>query len=208
MELHFNELDVDDEIQQNQYQNKNKQLNNTNTNEPYLEQSNEWQNYKNRISSKKKVSFNDILSNMNLVVNKTGVLQFMSPIQEETQKQEQEQCHLQEQKQCHKQNQQQNQSIKNIQLKQPTEQFVNHSYIFNKYFKNYKVEDTSTPEVKVPKTIQEYKQMVMEHKLKVYKERQRIAQIKSTKMSFTQESNTYSNINTKTNTNLRTMSFR
>ena len=31
---------------------------------------------------KKKVSFNDILSNMNLVVNKQGVLQFMSPNQE------------------------------------------------------------------------------------------------------------------------------
>jgi hypothetical protein len=41
---------------------------------------------------RKKVSFNDILSNMNLVVNKQGVLQLMVPNQQEISQQNEYQC--------------------------------------------------------------------------------------------------------------------
>ena len=70
------------------------ELDNTNTMNPYESfdynsyQQNSGENYWEKPKEeesefkKKKVSFNDILSNMNLVVNKQGVLQFMVPNKE------------------------------------------------------------------------------------------------------------------------------
>ena len=67
-------------------------LDNVNTMNPYdkfdydsYNQDNYWEKQQNKEmeTKKKKVSFNDILTNMNLVVNKEGVLQFMKPIQRE-----------------------------------------------------------------------------------------------------------------------------
>jgi hypothetical protein len=79
MELNFSELD--NMNTKNPYENfdYNAYENQTGTNpEKYWEQQNI---QKQQQTKKKKVSFDDILSNMNLVVNKSGVLQFMTPNQ-------------------------------------------------------------------------------------------------------------------------------
>jgi len=127
---------------------------------------------KNTQTKKKKVSFDDILTNMNLVVNNTGVLQFMSPLQTTN-------------------NSENNQHTKNIQYtensqyQQPLDTSSKHSYIYNKYFKDYINTNVAEPEVKVPKTKEEYIKMLVEERLKQIRERKRISQIKTTKLLFT-----------------------
>ena len=128
---------------------------------------------------KKKVSFDDILTNMNLVVNPKGVLQYMAPV---------------------------NDNVNNVISE---EHMDTNGYIYNKYFKDYANKNTVTPIVRVPKTIEEYKQMLLEDKINRIRERKRISQIKSTKMLFT---NTGTNIGTNninvTRNTLGKMSFR
>lgn len=160
---------------------------------------------------KKRVTFDDILSNMNLVVNESGVLQYMTPIQHETntnmyQSQEYDYNDVLYKQQSH------NQVVKLNNNQAPIEPHVKHSYIYNKYFKDYN--DTYTqqdPEIKVPKTIEEYKKMVLEHKINQYKERLRVEQIKSKKLLFTTP-NIAGNINFRniqaSKNNLRMMNFR
>jgi hypothetical protein len=121
MELIINELD---DIPENQYLPSNS---NSNSN------------------SNKKISYEDILSKMNMFVS-NGKLYLDAD--------------------------------KNI--GNPTNQNHNHnpnnnSYIYNKYFKNETIEE---PTIRKPKTLQEYKLML----LKDYLQRQRIRQIKSTKL--------------------------
>lgn len=128
---------------------------------------------------KKKVSFDDILSNMNLVVNKQGVLQMMAPNHQLSQQMQKGDFSYQDDHQI-----QQGQ----VPQQQPVEPAVKHSYIYNKYFKDYN-DVNSGPTVRVPKTMEEYKQMLEEDRMK----RQMIAQVKSTKMFFTANSNTGSN---------------
>lgn len=110
---------------------------------------------------KKKVSFDDILTNMNLVVNPKGVLQYMTPVNDNNVK--------------------------------PEESVDTNGYIYNKYFKDYANKNIAAPIIRVPKTIEEYKQMLIEDKINRIREKKRISQIKSTKMLFT---NTGSNIGT------------
>lgn len=89
---------------------------------------------------KKKVSFDDILSNMNLVVNKQGVLQYMQsqPVESDVQP------HAAQ-----------------------IDPFVKHTYIYNKYFKNYSdpsMQQSNAP--MIPKTKEEYYQMLLEERKK------------------------------------------
>jgi len=78
MELNFSELD--NMTTQNPYEQFNENdYGVDNNSEKYWEQA---KSEKDQQTKKKKVSFNDILTNMNLVVNKKGVLQFMKPTQE------------------------------------------------------------------------------------------------------------------------------
>ena len=161
MEISFNKLD-NNEIDNNNEIDKNK-----------LELSKYWEDSKikkiEKIKIKKKVTFDDILTNMNLVVNQNGVLQYMSPIQkEETSSQY---------------NSQYNSSNKIIEPLQPS---VKNSYIYNKYFKDYKDMNTHTNEIRVPKTIEEYKKMLLEDKIKRINQQKRISQIKSTKLFLPQ----------------------
>jgi hypothetical protein len=131
---------------------------------------------------KKKVSFDDILSHMNLVVNQNGVLQSMSPLQPQYQQPQYQQPQYQ-------QPQYQQPQI------EPLDPSVKHSYIFNKYFKDYKdANDKNIIEKKIPKTIEEYNQMVLEERIKRIQERNRISQIKSTKMFFTTHPNMHQNM--------------
>jgi hypothetical protein len=179
MELNFTEMNNT----QNPYEGQNQDINS----QKYWEQ-NAWEQNaiqqntttnqsKTQKPKKKKVTFDDILTNMNLVVNNKGILQFMAPINEEQQypqQQQQQLPHLQA----------------NLERKtEPLDPSVKHSFIFNKYFKDYKDVHTPQREVKVPKTKEEYIQMVIEEKQRQIQERKRIAQIKSKKLLFTSTTN-------------------
>ena len=171
-----------------------------------------WENDK-KPEKKKKVSFNDILSNMNLVVGKNGVLQQIQPQSQYVQEQSQ---YVQEQQQYIPQHYdyeylpQQHQQYLPQQQQQPLEPAVKHSYIYNKYFKDYNDNFQPEPQVLVPKTMEEYRQMVYEQRQKMLEERNRIAQIKSTKLMFT-TNQSYNNRPTTirpSKNNLRSMNFR
>jgi hypothetical protein len=128
-----------------------------------------------------------------LVVNKSGVLQYISTTDSAEEHQQEQYSHQQQQQPKGK----------------PLEPQVKNSHIYNKYFKDYKDPNVEyIEEVKVPQTVQEYNRMILEDRIKRIQERNRIAQIKSTKLMF--ESN-----NTQVNTgnirvsknNLRMMNF-
>ena len=217
MELNFSELD--NTTRQNPYENLNENDYGGDNSEKYWEQA---KSQKEQQTKKKKVSFNDILSNMNLVVNKKGVLQFMQPTYEPQQDYQYEEQYYQEQQQYAEPQQQQYfpqqrqnmpQQRQNMpQQRQPVDPSVKHSYIYNKYFKDYADVSAPAPEIRVPKTIEEYNQMVNEDRIKRIEERKRIAEIKSTKLMFTTTPDNHvsqgnpRNIKASRN-NLRRMSF-
>jgi hypothetical protein len=136
---------------------------------------------------KKKVSFDDILTNMNLVVNKKGELQRMD-LKEAPQYQEHP---YQEHQQ------------------QPLHRELTQSYIYNKYFKDYSRANTEPVAPRVPKTMEEYKQMLLDDKINALEHKKRMEQIKPKKMMFTSAPyviNKPSNIQASKN-NLKRMSF-
>jgi hypothetical protein len=119
---------------------------------------------------KKKVTFGytDILSNMNLVVNSSGILQKMTPLP-----------------QTDLYNQYNNNEC-NVNQVNPTLNANNNSYIYNKYFKDYNESNVNNqPVIRVPKTREEYIEMLIEDRAKRVQEKKRISQIKSTKLFFT-----------------------
>ena len=138
---------------------------------------------------------------MNLVVNKSGVLQFMTPKQtNEEQPQNSQEQYQTPQKQC--------------QVQEVLEPSVKHSYIFNKYFKDYHQDAVPlVPHVRVPKTMDEYKLMLLEDKIKQIEQRRKISEMKSTKLMFTTNPSDYANsvhprnIQTSKN-NLKFMTFK
>ena len=150
-----------------------------NVSELYPKQ-NYWENSTSTTTSmetkrKKKVSFDDILSNMNLVVNQQGVLQYMSP-----------NAVVEQHPDYAPQYQQQQQPWQQQQPSPlPVEPGVKHSYIYNKYFKNYVDPNINVPAPRVPRTIEEYRQMVLEDRMNAIRQKQRIDQIKSKKLLFT-----------------------
>jgi hypothetical protein len=178
-------------------------------------------------TKKKKVSFNDILSNMNLVVNNQGVLQFMVPTQQhgsniegsniEGSNIERPQNYNYNsndnsernfnQSTFSQSNTRQPQQNKNL---QPLEPSVKHSYIYNKYFKDYADPNVEKPEPRVPKTIQEYYQMLLDDKKKAIEHKLRMEQIKSKKLMFTSAPDA-TGVNPRnivpTKNNLRSMNF-
>ncbi len=205
MELNFSELD--NMNTQNPYEQFNSNDYDVDNSEKYWEQA---KSQKEQQTKKKKVSFNDILSNMNLVVNKKGVLQFMQPNQPIFEPQQQDYQYEEQYYQEQQYMPQQRQYIQ--QQQQPIDPSVKHSYIYNKYFKDYANINAPAPEKKVPKTIEEYNQMVYEERIKRIEERKRIAEIKSTKLMFTTTPDNHvtqrnpRNIQASRN-NLRKMSF-
>ena len=223
MELNFSELD--NITTQNPYEQFNENdYGVDNNSEKYWEQA---KSQKEQQTKKKKVSFTDILSNMNLVVSNKGVLQFMKPTNEPQQQDYQyEEQYAQQQPQQQRQNQQQQrqnqqqpqqrqqnqQQQQYAQPQKPVDPSVKHSYIYNKYFKDYADVSPPPPEKRVPKTIEEYNQMVYEDRIKRIEERKRISEIKSTKLMFTTTPDSYAgqvnprNIRPSKNS-LRKMSF-
>ena len=89
--------------------------------------------------STKKIAFDDILTNMNVVVNNKGVLQFIGA-----------KNNYHEKEQEKDQNQEQNQK---------------YSYIYNKYFKDYSKSNVEKIQTRIPKTKEEYYQMLAEERI-------------------------------------------
>ena len=145
-------------------------------------------------TEKKRVSFDDIMRNMNLVVSKTGVLQSIKQ-----QPQKQQQYPPQQYPQPNKEVQ--------VQKQGPVDPSVKHSYIYNKYFKDYQDAAPAEPEIKVPKTKEEYFRMVAEERRRQIEEKIRISQIKSTKLMFTTNAGPQGTVQASRNT-LRKLSFR
>jgi hypothetical protein len=164
---------------------------------------------------KKKVSFDDILSNMNLVVNQKGILQFMQPMQnEEYYPEPQYEQPYQEyvaqqlsQRSQQQTNQQQTNQQQANQQQAPIDPSLKHSFLYNKYFKDYKDANTYEPQIRVPKTMEEYRQMLLEDKIKEIEQKKKISQIKSTKLLFTTNINNQSNNIIPSRNNLRSMNF-
>lgn len=166
---------------------------------------------------RKKVSFNDILSNMNLVVNKQGVLQLMVPNNPDISQQNQfqyNQNNQYNQNDFSQQSQYQNVQFypdkqSNRPIQEPLDPSVKHSYIYNKYFKDYSDANKHKPVLRVPKTIEEYHKMLLEDKIKAIEHKKRVEQIKSTKMLFTAAPGSISNPRNvvASKNNLRKMSF-
>jgi len=173
-----------------------------------------WENPKTQETQikKKKVSFNDILSNMNLVVNNQGVLQFM------TLKQEQSYnppvfYNNTNNNYNYNSNEFSQPNIRTPQKNKNSEQIdpaVKHSYIYNKYFKDYASSNVEKPEVRVPKTKEEYYQMLLDDRKKAIEQKLRVEQIKSKKLMFTVTPDS-TGVNPRnivpTKNNLRSMNF-
>lgn len=212
MNLEFSELDTNEQ--------PNFEYNEFNNPEKY------WDNQQKPITKKKKVSFNDILTNMNLVVNQQGVLQFMQPVQNEEyypqqqyQQPQQQYQHPQQQyqqpyqeyvaQQLAQRQQQPTQYQQQQQQQAPIDPALKNSFLYNKYFKDYKdVAANNEPQIRVPKTMEEYRQMLLEDKIKELEQKKRIAEIKSTKLMFTANVPEQSNTIRPTRNNLRSMNFR
>jgi len=191
---------------------------------------------------KKKVSFNDILENMNLVVNNQGVLQFMAPNQEQPynplvfqnnnhgnnhgnnnhdnnynynyNSNQISRQNFSEQPPFFQTNRQSQQNMKSQQSinSEPLDMSVKHSYIYNKYFKDYADPNVEKPLVRVPKTKEEYYQMLLDDKKKAIEHKLRMEQIKSKKLLFTAPESGIGGVNPRniipTKNNLRSMNFR
>ena len=155
MELNFNEL-------------------NDNNNNNY------WNN-SNQKPTKNKITYDDILSSLNLVVNENGVLQYMTPKNNTEQIENQKYISHQ-----FPQNLQKKEEPIKISKVEPQ---LKNSAIYNKYFKNYKEDPTEITESK-PLTIPEYNRMVLQNRIRKIQEQKRISQIKSKKILFTNETNT------------------
>jgi hypothetical protein len=178
---------------------------------------------------KKKISFNDILSNMNLSVNKDGILQFMTFNKEDTNFIQPPNYNTPNYNtpnyntpnyntpNYNKPNYNTpNYNTPNNDFKprpkniEPLEAGLKHSYIYNKYFKDYGDPNANKPEIRVPKTIEEYHQMLLEDKIKAIQHKKMVEEVKSKKMMFTSAPGATSNprnIKPSIN-NLRMMNFR
>lgn len=216
MELNFTELDNNNTKNPYETFNYNAYTSESNINpEKYWEQNTQKKQEKPVEIKKKKVSFDDILSNMNLVVNKSGVLQFMQPQQEqiqETYNQEMNNQQMLNQQYYQPQYQPQYHQPINVQKTEPVDPSVKHSYIYNKYFKDYQDAAPKQPQIRVPKTMEEYHQMLLEDKIKELEQKRRISEIKSTKLMFTSNQGYGPQTNPRnmqaSRNNLRMMNFR
>ena len=144
---------------------------------------NYWSNA-NQIAStnakKKQVSYDDILSSLNMVVT-NGVLQFAKPTQSSN-------LNKSNLKQT---TPNQSQQKKQVTIKAPTsnnqhhqQQHQQNNYITNKYFKDYKDESTIEEEPPKPMTKEEYKKLLIQDYINRQQAQRRISEIKSKKLLF------------------------
>jgi hypothetical protein len=135
---------------------------------------NYWSNdnsVKNEKIEKPKISYDDILSSLNMVVN-NGVLQFAKPINQPQQSNKQ---------------QSNKQEVKRVTINAPTNQQYQqpqYSYITNKYFKDYYQQQSIIEEPEVPMTKEEYKKMLIQDYINRQQAQRRISEIKSRRLLF------------------------
>jgi hypothetical protein len=159
-------------------------------------------------TKRKKVSFNDILSNMNLVVNNQGVLQFMTAGKEQPLDN-----YNYNQNEFTQESYNQSQSNKNLRqskkIQEPLDPGVKHSYIYNKYFKDYADPNLQKQGPRVPKTIDEYREMLLDDRKKAIEHKLKMEEMKSKKLLFTSAPGSTSNPRNiqPTKNNLRRMNF-
>jgi hypothetical protein len=186
MELKFEEIDTPIENTSSQ---------DTPTNE--VNYVNYWSNVNQTTTTKKpKVSYDDILSSLNMVVH-NGVLQFAKPTQQTQQTQQTQKS--QQKKQVTINAPQKPQSFQNQQKPQSFQNQQN-NYITNKYFKDYKDESQGLEEPIKPITKEEYRQILIQDYINRQNAIRRISQIKSKKLLFNTQ-----NINVAPNNNPRDM---
>jgi len=206
MDLTFTELDTYyDELNNatntldDTFYNDNNVNNTNNTNniivskkQPYNPLKNQTQKYNSR---KKQISYDDILSSMNTVVI-DGKLEFISndKLQNIVEKRPQQKrvtfSGLQPQAQPQPQNNYQSQINKS-------------SYIYNKFFKDYKEPyQPQNEEPQIPLTKKELIKQLIINKVNAINERNRIAEIKSTKLLFNNNNNRNIIINSRNIPNL------
>jgi hypothetical protein len=149
-----------------------------------------WNNNNNKKNARPKFTYDDILSSLNLEVSNNGVLQRMTI---KTDANNNNTNNNNTNTNNNNTNNNSNPNVKQIKTINNTrvEPEVKHSYIYNKYFKNYKEANGEIIAPRIPKTREEYRQMVIEDLINRQKAKQRIAQIKSTKMLYTNNNNFY-----------------
>ena len=138
---------------------------------------NYWSNANPTINPKKsKISYDDILSSLNMVVS-NGVLQFAKPNPQPQINQEQKTQINQEQLKSQK---------KRVTINTQPQQYQQqqNNYITNKYFKNYQEQNIINEEPAKPMTKEEYKQMLIQDYINRQQAQKRISQIKSKKLLF------------------------
>jgi hypothetical protein len=114
--------------------------------------------------SKKAFTYDDILSSMNLVVSSDGVLQYMNTKTDAASEFDYE-------------------SPINKPVHNNVGHELKHSYIYNKYYKNYK--DPEQNVIQKPLTREEYKQLLINDYIQRKINKHRIAHIKPKRMAFT-----------------------
>jgi hypothetical protein len=138
---------------------------------------------------KPKVSYDDILSSLNMVVH-NGVLQFAKPIQQPQQKT------------------QKPQQKKQVTINEPNFQQQQNNYITIKYFKDYKDESAIEEEPRKPMTKEEYRQMLIQDYINRQHALRRISQIKSKKLLFNTQNINIAPINNPRDMNKLFKSFK
>jgi hypothetical protein len=145
---------------------------------------------------------------MNLVVNNQGVLQFMGAGKEQP-----IDNYNYNQNEFTQQSYNQSQPNKNLRQGQKTQEpldpGVKHSYIYNKYFKDYADPNFQKQGPRVPKTIDEYHEMLLDDRKKAIEHKLKMEEIKSKKLLFTSAPGSTSNPRNiqPTKNNLRRMNF-
>jgi hypothetical protein len=149
-----------------------------------FEENKYWEsNNKPALPKKKKVTYDDILNSLNLVVH-NGVLQYINVHKDATDNELANSDKVSGTNLTH--------PIKSI-LKnknsQKIEPQLKNSYIYNKYFKDFK-DANVIEEPPKPMTREEYKQNLIKNLINRNRERKRIESIKSKKLLFTNDNNT------------------
>jgi hypothetical protein len=147
----------------------------------------------NKVQNKKNISYDDILSSMNTVVV-DGKLEFIKndeqpiiPPMKKVQFSNEIQQHQQQQQPPRQQHQQPPPRQQHQQP--PLDPSLKNSYIYNKFFKDYKDPNIIEEQPKIPITREELKKQLIINCVNRYNERNRINQIKSTKLQFNVNSN-------------------
>lgn len=167
MEVTFTEIynDADNNI--------DKTRNSVNYLEVKKENNGYWENNVVDVKKKKKVTYDDILTTLNLVVAPNGVLQYMNAKPNTFNDDNNQQQYAPQS------------ILKNSVKQEQIQPQVKHSYIYNKYFKGYKDANVTVEEPRKPMTRGEYQKMVIEDLIKKRLAQKRVAQIKSKQMAFT-----------------------